>query len=133
MGLSRRLFSPIFYLYAFNNEFAYWLVDIILKLTAYISFFVLAKKISKNNFLIGILACLFASTTDQTQFGFGIAITPYLIYLITFRNNIKFKDYLIIIFFALNSDLMTTILGDAFYFLISYFLNNKFCIIGRKR
>ena len=121
----RRLFSPIFYLYAFNNEFAYWLVDIILKLTAYISFFVLAKKISKNNFLIGILACLFASTTDQTQFGFGIAITPYLIYLITFRNNIKFKDYLIIIFFALNSDLMTTIWVMPFIFLISYFLNNK--------
>ena len=71
------------------------------------------------------MACLFASTTDQTQFGFGIAITPYLIYLITFRNNIKFKDYLIIIFFALNSDLMTTIWVMPFIFLISYFLNNK--------
>ena len=37
----RRLFSPIYYLYALNNELAHWLVDILLKVTAYISFFLL--------------------------------------------------------------------------------------------
>ena len=121
----RRLFSPIYYLYAFNNELAHWLVDIILKITAYISFFTLAKKISKNNLLVGLLACLFASTTDQTHLGFGLAISPYLIYLITFKEQIKLKHYLIIIFFGLNADLMTTIWLVPFVFLISYFLNKK--------
>jgi hypothetical protein len=121
----RRLFSPIYYLYALNNELAYWLVDIILKITAYISFFTLAKKISKNNLLVGLLACLFASTTDQTHLGFGLAISPYLIYLITFKEQIKLKHYLIIIFFGLNADLMTTIWLMPFICLISDFLNKK--------
>ena len=121
----RRLFSPIYYLYAFNNELAYWLVDIILKITAYISFFTLAKKISKNNLLVGLLACLFASTTDQTHLGFGLAISPYLIYLISFKKQINFKHYLIIIFFGLNADLMTTIWIMPFICLTSYFINKK--------
>ena len=127
----RRLFSPIYYLYAFNNELAYWLVDIILKITAYISFFTLAKKISKNNLLVGLLACLFASTTDQTHLGFGLAISPYLIYLITFKEQIKLKHYLIIIFFGLNADLMTTIWLMPFICLISYFINKK--IVNNKK
>ena len=105
----RRLFSPIYYLYALNNELAHWLVDILLKVTAYISFFILAKKISKNNLLNGLLACIFASATDQTHLGFGLAISPYLIYLIVFKDRIKIKNILIIIFFGLNADLMTTI------------------------
>ena len=127
----RRLFSPIYYLYAFNNELAHWLVDIILKITAYISFFILAKKISKNNLLVGLLACLFASTTDQTHLGFGLAISPYLIYLITFKEQIKLKHYLIIIFFGLNADLMTTIWLMPFICLISYFINKK--IVNNKK
>ena len=121
----RRLFSPIYYLYAFNNELAHWLVDIILKITAYISFFILAKKISKNYLLIGLLACLFASTTDQSHLSFGIAICPYLIYLISFKKQINFKHYLIIIFFGLNADLMTTIWIMPFICLTSYFINKK--------
>jgi len=127
----RRLFSPIYYLYALNNELAHWLVDILLKVTAYISFFILAKKISKNNLLNGLLACIFASTTDQTHLGFGLAISPYLIYLIAFKDQIKIKNILIIIFFGLNADLMTTIWIIPFICLISHFINKKI-IINKK-
>ena len=127
----RRVFNPIFYLYAFNFEFSYWLIDIILKISAYISFFILAKKINKNYLLNAMLACLFASTTDQVQFGFGLAISPYLIYLIISKDQIKFKHYLIIVLFGLNSDLMTTVWLMPLICFASYFINNK--IIENKK
>lgn len=127
----RRLLNPVFYFYAFNFEFAYWLIDIVLKISAYISFYILAKKISKNYFLSAMLACLFASTTDQVQLGFGMAISPYLIYLIISKDQIKLKHYLIIAFFGLNSDLMTTVWLMPYICLASYFINNK--IIENKK
>ena len=127
----RRLFNPIFYLYVFNFEYAYWLIDFLLKISAYISCFILAKSISKNHLLSAMLACLFASATDQIQFGFGLAISPYLIYLITSKEKIKLKQYSIIAIFGLNSDLMTTVWLMPYICFASYFINNK--IIENKK
>ena len=45
----RRVFNPYMIIYGFlNTELAYWVTDILVKLTSYLSFFVLAKKINKN-------------------------------------------------------------------------------------
>ena len=105
----RRLFQPHLFLYSiFNTELAYWIVDILVKLTSYFSFFILAKKINKNFYLCGLVSCLFASATIPTHEGFGLAILPYVVYLIFYKDNLKFKNYFILIFFGLNTDILAT-------------------------
>ena len=102
----RRIFSPYSYIYSFLNlELAYWTIDILVKSTSYISFFILAKKINKNLFFCGLISCLFASSNLPTHEGFGLAIFPYLIYLIIYKNKFRLKHYILVIFFGLNSDL----------------------------
>jgi hypothetical protein len=111
----RRLYHPYMLVYAFlNTELAYWVIDILVKLTSYFSFFIFAKKINNNLFICSLLACLFASINLPTHEGFGLAITPYLFYLILFKKELSFKHYSIIIFFGLNSDFIFT----AFAFLV---------------
>ena len=48
----RRLFQPSSLLYLLNTELAYWTIDILVKVTGYISFFVLSKRINKNKIFI---------------------------------------------------------------------------------
>ena len=43
------------------------------------------KKINKNIFLCPLTSCLFASINLPTLEGFGIAIFPYLVYLMLFK------------------------------------------------
>lgn len=105
----RRLHHPYMLLYTiFNTELAYWLVDIFVKLTSYFSFFILAKKFNKNFFLCALISCLYASINLPTYEGFGLAIFPYLFYLILFKDNLKIKHYFLIIFFGLNADFIFT-------------------------
>ena len=113
----RRIYQPIIIFYTiFETELAYWVTDILVKLTSYIAFFTLTKKFSNNIFICCLASCLFATLNVATHNGLGIAIFPYLIYLSLFKSKIKFKDIFIIIFFGLNSDLIFTIF--AFPFLI---------------
>lgn len=108
----RRLFHPYMIVYSiFNTELAYWLIDILLKLVSYFSFFLLAKKINPNLLICGLVSCLFASSNLPSHEGFGLAILPYLSYLILYKDNLKFKHHFIIIFFGLNSDLIMTGIG----------------------
>jgi len=106
----RRLFQPYIILYSiFNVEVAYWLVDVLVKLTTYFSFFILAKKINKNLFVAGLISCLYASINMPTHIGgFGLAIFPYLFYLILYKKNLRLKHYLIVFFFGLNTDLVAS-------------------------
>ncbi len=79
----RHLLKPFSLLYGiFNTELAYWITDFLVKITCYISFFVLSKKINSNIFLCCLISCLFACTNTFTTMGFGVAIFPYIIYLI---------------------------------------------------
>ena len=96
----------------FNTELAYWITEILIKTTAYISFFVLSKKISKNLFISSLRGAMFAALHPGFIEGFGTAIFPYLLYLILFKEKLRVKDYLIIIFFGFNNDLVR----DIFYF-----------------
>ena len=93
----RRLLQPYTFLYSIlNAELAYWVSDILVKLTSYFSLYILAKKINKNILICGLASCLFASINYPTHEGFGIAILPYLIYLMLFKKKIKFAHYFII-------------------------------------
>jgi hypothetical protein len=126
----RRAFQPLTLLYSiFNIELAYWLTDIIVKLTSYFSFYLLAKKFHKKSFPCYLSACLYASINIPTHSGLGTAIFPYIIYLLIYKENINLKNYIIIFFFGLNSDFLTTILSLPFLFLLTISItpsNKKF-------
>ena len=105
----RKIFQPHTIFYAlFNPEVAYWILDILVKTTSYISFFILAKKINSNLFLCALVACFYAVINLPTHEGFGMAIFPYLFYLILFKKNLKLKHYFLTIFFGLNSSFIFT-------------------------
>ena len=104
----RRLFQPFSLVYLFDAELAYWIIDILVKVTGYISFYILSKKIIKDNFVSALGAALFSSMNLPTHEGFYIAIFPYLIYLIFFKKRILLKHYFVIFIFGLNSDILRT-------------------------
>lgn len=99
------------YIYSlFSTENAYLIIDIICKIVAYISFFRLSKLVNNKIFYSFLIAAIYsyASTTSFTDyqssiFGFGSAILPYLTYLSLKKKKLKIKNYLIIIFSAINS------------------------------
>ena len=125
----RHLMRPYSLLYAlFNTELAYWIIDFLVKIISYFSFYLLAKKINNNFFLCGLISCLFACTNIRTTDGFGTAIFPYLIYLILYKQNLSLKHYLIIIFSGLNADLVKDIYAIPFIFLIIFIINKKLII-----
>ena len=109
----RRLFHPasIFYVF-FNPELAYWIIDIMVKLTSFVSVYVLAKKINRNYFICALIASTYASINLPTLEHFGNAILPYIFYLIVYRKNLFFKHYLIVFLVGLNSDFVMTFLSS---------------------
>jgi hypothetical protein len=128
----RRLFQPFSLFYLLDKEIAYWTIDILVKTTSYISFFILAKKINKNLFFCAISACLYASMNFITIEGFFLAIFPYLIYLILFKEKLKIKHFIIIILFGINSDFLRApfLIFFCFFFLIIFNKTNKNKIIN---
>lgn len=128
----RRLFQPFSLFYLLDKEIAYWIIDILVKITSYISFFILAKKINKNLFFCAIGACLYASMNFVTIEGFFLAIFPYLIYLILFKEKLKIKHYIVIILFGINSDFLKApfLIFFCFFFLRVFNEFNKNKIIN---
>lgn len=122
----RRIFQPYSLFYSiFNLELAYWVIDILVKLVSYFSFYVLSKKINNNNLIASLLACLYASSNLPTHEGFGLAIFPYIIYLTLFKKELKLKHYLVIIFFGLNSDFIFTAFALPSLILTIFILQKK--------
>lgn len=122
----RRAYQPFTILYYFlSPELAYWFIDISVKLTAYFSFFSLAKKINKNIFICALGAALFASINERTVEGFGFAYMPYLIYLVSFKSNIKLKHFVITFLVGLNTDLVTCFTTVPVLICVLYILNTK--------
>ena len=105
------LLKPFSLIYGIlNTELAYWTTDFLIKITSYISFFILAKKISKNYFVSCLTSCVYAYFNSNALNGFGTSIFPYLVYLSLFRNNLNIKHYLIVFIFGINSDIVSSLL-----------------------
>ncbi len=122
----RRLFQPFSYFYFFfSPELAYWTIDILVKLTSYFSFYLLAKKIGLNKFKSSFVACLFAALNYRTQDGFGFAILPYIIYLISFKKNIGLKNFFVIFVAGINSDLVTVFPQIPAIAIVSFLLSKQ--------
>ena len=56
----RRALFPSMFLYSFlNTELAYWIIDILVKVISYYSFFILAKKLIKIYIYVhSLLVCM---------------------------------------------------------------------------
>ena len=102
----RRILQPYSLLYFFNAEFAYWFFDIITKILSYLSFYILAKKFTRNYLIVSLSACFFASLNSHSVWGMLITFFPYFIYLVSYKKKLKLKHYLITIFVALNSEIV---------------------------
>ena len=122
----RRLFQPftLFY-YFFSAELAYWIIDILVKIVSYFSFFILAKKITKNIFLCSLVSAIYSCLNLASIEGFYFAIFPYLIYLIFFKKKIQLKHYLVAFLFGINSDFLRAVYFLPFIFLLSFVFNDK--------
>ena len=122
----RRAFQPFtFFYYFFSPETAYLTIDILVKITAYFSFFFLAKKVNKDIFVCGLVAALFASINERTVEGFGFAFMPYIIYLISFKEKINLKHISLIIIFGVNTDIVKCLTSIPILTMITYILNSK--------
>ena len=116
------LLKPFSLIYSvLNTELAYWITDLAIKITSYISFFILSKKISNNFFISCLTSCVYAYFNSNALNGFGTAIFPYLFYLGLFKNELNIKHYLIIFIFGVNSDLVSSLLFAPILFLLIYF------------
>ena len=101
----RHFFKPISLIYSIlNTELAYYLSVGFIKIIAYFSFLIITKKLTKNFFLSALFSALYASSLSYYTLGLGQAILPYLVYLISFKEKINLKHYLIIILAGLNTD-----------------------------
>ena len=122
----RHIFKPFVILYSiFNTELAFWITDFLFKATCYFTFFCLAKKIQKNNFIAFLGSTLFACITPFKTLGFGLAFFPYLLYLIFYRTKLNTKHYLLLIFFGLNTDITTDLFFIPYALLIIFFIDKK--------
>ena len=116
-----RAFYIINYVYSlFSTENAFLIIDFTCKIIAYISFFKLSNLVNNKTIFTFLLSAIYsyASTSSfydyhSSIFGLGSAILPYLTYLSLKQRETKIKNYLIIIFTALNSH---------FYFGLFYLL-----------
>lgn len=123
----RHFFKPFVLIYSvLDTKYAYFINDLIVKLIAYFSFFVFAKKFSKNFFIISLVSALFASSIYYKTLGYGLAFLPYLIYLVSFKKKITLKHYLIIILFGLNTDLVADFFIIPIVICLSFIVNQKF-------
>jgi len=102
----RRFLQPYSLLYILNTEFAYWFFDFLTKIISYVSFYILAKKFTKNYTIVSLSACFFASLNIFSVWGMLISVFPYFVYLISFKSKLGLKHYLITIFVALNSEIV---------------------------
>lgn len=127
-----RIFHPLMIIYSlFELSYSYWIYDIIVNSISYITFFIFAKKISKDLFICAFSSALFVSLNQvyasvmlTTIFGLGIAAIPYLLYLNLKQKPLKLKHYLILFFFGLNTHFYELLVFPVI-FLIIFIFNKK--------
>jgi len=88
-----------------DKEF-YFISEILKKILSYLSFYLLARSLTKDKFNSFISAIVYSSIVNlEYRMGFGIVLMPYLLYLLTSKKNFQTKHSLIIFFIGLNSDI----------------------------
>ena len=122
-----KLFYPTNILhYLLNDKLFYYTNDILEKLFAYFSFYLLAKSLNISKFN-SALGAIFYSTLVYLQMsaGLGMAFLPYILYLLLNKDSLKKKHYFILFLIGLNSSLIQEIFFFILLIPLSFLLNNK--------
>jgi len=122
----RHFFKPFVAIYSlFESETAFFLNEVIVKLIAYISSFVLFKKFNKNYFFLCLCSSIYASSFSFSTLGYGLSFFPYVVYLSLFKNKLTLKHYFLLIFFGLNTDAVADIFFIPITLIIIYILKEN--------
>ena len=117
-----KLFYPINILhYILNDKLFYFTNDILKKLFAYFSFYLLAKSLSVSRFNAALGGVLYSTFVYiKMPVGIGLSFLPYILYLLLNKNTLNKKHYLFLFLIGLNSSLIQDFFS--FIFLIPFSL-----------
>jgi len=121
------LFYPINILHYFLDDKLFYFSDGILKkILAYFSFYLLAKSLNITKFNSALGGFLFATIVNiKVPLGFGLALSPYLIYLLINKDTLDKKHYLLLFLIGLNSSLIQDFFVFIFLIPLSFLLKYK--------
>ena len=123
----QKLFYPTNILhYVLDDKLFYFVNDILKKLLAYFSFYLLAKSLRISTFnsaLGGILYSTFVYI--KVPLGLAIPCLPYILYLLLNKDTLNKKHYFFLFLVGLNSSLIEDIFVFIFLIPLSLLLNNK--------
>ena len=100
-----KLFYPINILhYVLNEKLFYFTNDILTKLFAYFSFYLLAKSLGVTKFNSALGGVLYSSLIYiKIPLGLALPFLPYILYLLLNKNKLSKKHYFLLFFIGLNS------------------------------
>ena len=122
-----RLFYPINFLHLFlNDKFFYFTNDILYKIIAYYSFFLLGKSLFNQKIIAALGALLYATILFKiSHFGYCLPFLPYILYLLLNKNVLKNKHYIVILLIGLNMSVVRDVYSLFLLIPISFILIDK--------
>ena len=122
-----KLFYPINILhYILNDKLFYFTNDILKKLFAYFSFYLLAKSLCISRFNSALGGILYSTLVlHKMNMGLAIPFFPYILYLLLNKDILNKKHYFFLFLIGLNSSLIHDIFVFIFLIPLSFLLNNK--------
>ena len=122
-----KLFYPSNILhYLLSDKLFYFTNDIVEKLFAYFSFYLLAKSLNISKFNSALGAIFYSSLVYlKMPMGVGLAFLPYILYLLLNKNSLKKKHYFVLFLIGLNSSLIQDFFSFIFLIPLSFLINTK--------
>ena len=121
------LFYPINILHYFlNDKLFYFTDDILKKLLAYFSFYLLAKSLNNTKFNSALGGILYTTlVVIENPLGLGLHLLPYILYLLVNKNSLSRKHYFFLFIIGLNSSLIQDIFSFVLLIPLAFLLRNK--------
>jgi hypothetical protein len=123
------LFYPINILhYLLNDKLFYFTDEILKKLLAYFSFYLLAKSLDNTKFNSALGSILYTTIINiHLPLGLGLSLLPYILYLLVNKDSLSLnkKHYFFLFFIGLNSSLIQDIFPFILLIPLSFLLKNK--------
>lgn len=122
-----KLFYPINILhYVLNEKLFYFTNDILTKLFAYFSFYLLAKSLGVTKFNSALGGVLYSSLIYiKIPLGLALPFLPYILYLLLNKNKLSKKHYFLLFFIGLNSSMIEDVFAVALLIPLSYLISDK--------
>ncbi len=121
------LFWPINILHYFlSDKIFYFSDDILKKLFAYFSFYLLAKSIGNTKFNSALGAVLFTTIINiKMPHGLGLPLLPYILYLLINKDSLNIKHYIFLFLIGLNTSLIQDFFTYILLIPLAFILTSK--------